>query len=189
MEWITRVMISWNMFSTTLIIMSLVNFLTMEPRQIRLLIQNQDSSRVVVFSIVVISSVCSLVGILILLLGKGDWILNKYIESLVYISGVILSWLLLHMMFTYRYAHLYYHDEQFNSNKTVPALIIPNEPNPDYLDFAYFSFVIGMTFQVSDINISSKHIRRVALIHSMLSFLFNTVIVALSINVIIDLKS
>jgi uncharacterized membrane protein len=59
---------------------------------------------------------------------------------------------------------------------------------PDYLDFAYFSFVIGMTFQVSDIEISSRAIRRLVLVHGLLSFLFNTVIVALTINVIVDLK-
>jgi len=66
---------------------------------------------------------------------------------------------------------------------------IPEEPSPDYLDFAYFSFVIGMTFQVSDSRITSREIRRLALLHSLLSFLFNTVIVALSINVILELKS
>ena len=66
---------------------------------------------------------------------------------------------------------------------------IPEEDFPDYMDFAYFSFVIGMTFQVSDVRIISRRIRRLALLHGLLSFLFNTVIVALVINVILDLKS
>jgi len=187
-EFITRLMISWNSFSLLWIAFSIFTFFTMKPRQIRLLVQNQDSSRRIVFFIVVISTVCSLLGVLFLLIGKGHWVLNKYIVSFIYINGVIFSWLLLHIMFTFRYAHLYYHDEQFMPEKSVPALNIPNEPNPDYLDFAYFSFIIGMTFQVSDININSRHIRRLALLHGLLSFLFNTVIVALSINVIIDLK-
>jgi uncharacterized membrane protein len=59
-----------------------------------------------------------------------------------------------------------------------------NEKRPDYLDFAYFSFVIGMTFQVSDVTVSSSRIRRLVLLHGLISFLFNTIIVALSINII-----
>jgi uncharacterized membrane protein len=189
MEWITRIMISWNMFSLAFIIMSTITFFTMKPRQIRLLVKNQEASRPVVFFIVLISTVSSLLGILILLLNKQQWLLSKLVETLIYVSGINLSWLLLHIIFTFRYAHLYYENNQSASSHCVPALEIQNEPNPDYLDFAYFSFVIGMTFQVSDISIVSRQIRRLALLHGLLSFLFNTVIVALSINVIIDLKS
>jgi len=68
------------------------------------------------------------------------------------------------------------------------GLEIPGNEAPDYMDFAYFAFVIGMTFQVSDIQISSRQIRRVVLAHGILSFLFNTVIVALTINVVVNLK-
>jgi uncharacterized membrane protein len=96
--------------------------------------------------------------------------------------------MMLHIIFTFRYAHMYYHSNLNNETGLCGGLEIPNEKYPDYLDFAYFSFVIGMTFQVSDINITSKSMRRLALLHGMLSFLFNTVIVALSINVILDLK-
>ena len=92
-------------------------------------------------------------------------------------------------MFAYRYALLYYGDHPLDPDVHTVGLQIPNELWPDYLDFAYFSFVIGMTFQVSDIEISSRQIRRVALVHGILSFLFNTVIVALTINVIVDLRN
>jgi uncharacterized membrane protein len=102
---------------------------------------------------------------------------------------VICSWFLLHTMFAYRYALLYYGDHPLDPDQHTVGLQIPNELWPDYLDFAYFAFVIGMTFQVSDIEISSRTIRRVALVHGILSFLFNTVIVALTINVVVDLKN
>ena len=62
------------------------------------------------------------------------------------------------------------------------GLEFPNEKEPDFLDFAYFSFVIGMTCQVSDVQVSSQSMRRLALVHGLLSFVFNTVILALSIN-------
>jgi len=82
-----------------------------------------------------------------------------------------------------------YGDHPLDPDTHTVGLQIPNELWPDYLDFAYFAFVIGMTFQVSDIEISSRTIRRVALVHGLLSFLFNTVIVALTINVVVDLRS
>ena len=189
MEWITRVMIGWDVFSLALILMSAFTFFTMKPRQIRLLAKIQDTSRMVVFCIILISTVTSLLGIFLLLLNKDQWLLNKYLETFIYIFGVNCSWILLHVTFTYRYAHLYYEDHQTIPNAVAAGLAIPDEPHPDYLDFAYFSFVIGMTFQVSDIQILSRQIRRLALLHGLLSFLFNTVIVALTINVIIDLKS
>jgi uncharacterized membrane protein len=81
------------------------------------------------------------------------------------------------------YAHAYYRDDDDDPNTTASGgLEFPNEKEPDFLDFAYFSFVIGMTCQVSDVQVSSRGIRRLALVHGLLSFLFNTVVLALAIN-------
>ena len=83
------------------------------------------------------------------------------------------------------YAHAYYCDHgDDNDGYEGSGLRFPGEKAPDFLDFAYFSFVIGMTFQVSDVEISSRRIRRLALVHGLLSFLFNTLILALSINLV-----
>ena len=188
MESMTRIMIGWDCFSISMIIFSGLIFFSMRPRQIRVLAKQEDAGRIVVFAITLITTIGSLLGIM-LLLGNKEWLLGKGVETFIYIAGVILSWILLHTMFTYRYALLYYGDHPLDPDIHTVALQIPNELWPDYLDFAYFAFVIGMTFQVSDIEISSRHIRRVALVHGLLSFLFNTVIVALTINVILDLKS
>lgn len=188
MENMTRIMIGWDCFSVSMIIFSGLIFSSMRPRQIRVLAKQEDAGRIVVFIITLITTIGSLLGIM-LLLGNKDWLLGKGVETFIYIAGVILSWVLLHTMFTYRYALLYYGDHPLDPDEHTVGLQIPNELWPDYLDFAYFSFVIGMTFQVSDIEISSRHIRRVALVHGLLSFLFNTVIVALTINVVLDLKS
>jgi uncharacterized membrane protein len=188
MESMTRIMIGWDCFSVCMMIISGVIFLSMRPRQIRLLAKREDAGRIVVFIIVLIATIGSLLGIM-LLLGNKNWLLGKGVETFVYITGVICSWFLLHTMFTYRYALLYYGDHPLDPDSHTVGLQIPNELWPDYLDFAYFAFVIGMTFQVSDIEISSRTIRRVALLHGILSFLFNTVIVALTVNVIVDLKN
>ena len=100
------------------------------------------------------------------------------------IGTVILSWLVVHTVFTLHYACLYYLDPAAKGQGG--GLCFPGEQEfeADYLDFAYFSFVIGMTSQVSDIQISSRLIRRWALLHGMISFAFNAAILALSINII-----
>ncbi len=189
MESMTRVMIGWDCFSICMIIISTVIFSSMRPRQIRVLAKQEDAGRIVVFFIVLAATLGSLLGVLLLLQNKEPWLLGKGIETFIYITGVICSWVLLHTMFAYRYALLYYGEHPLDPDIHTVGLQIPNELWPDYLDFSYFSFVIGMTFQVSDIEISSRLIRRVALVHGLLSFLFNTVIVALTINVVVDLRA
>ena len=188
MENMTRIMIGWDSFSLTMLIISAILFFSMHPREIRLLAKTEDAGRIVVFFIVLIATIGSLAGVLVLLGNKGGWLLNKGLETFIYLGGVTCSWFLLHTLFAYRYALLYYGDHPVNPDERTVGLQIPHELWPDYLDFAYFSFVIGMCFQVSDIEISSRRIRRLVLVHGMLSFLFNTVIVALTINVIVDLK-
>jgi uncharacterized membrane protein len=188
MEGRTRVMIAWDIFSLCMILISVVVFFSMCSKQIRVLARFEDSSRVVVFVLVIIATLGSLGGVLLLLGNKGSWMLSRGLETAIYICGVTFSWILLHIMFTFRYAHYYYGDRVGKNTDQIGGLEIPDEKCPDYLDFAYFSFVIGMTFQVSDITISSRHMRRIALMHGLLSFVFNTVIVALTINVVVELK-
>ena len=94
---------------------------------------------------------------------------------------------MLHTIFTLHYAHLYY-SKTTNEDAATAGLDFPKEKKPDYIDFAYFSFVIGMTFQVSDVQINSRIIRRTALAHGLLAFALNTFVVALTINLIAGLS-
>lgn len=91
------------------------------------------------------------------------------------------SWLMTHTTFAFRYAHEYYEIDP-NGAGIVGGLEFPDEKRPDYLDFLYFSLVIGMTFQVSDVQITARKFRRLAAAHGVLAFLFNTIILALTIN-------
>jgi hypothetical protein len=97
-------------------------------------------------------------------------------------TTLLLSWLTTHVTFAYRYAHEFYSTAP-GRTEIDRGLAFPNEPRPDYLDFLYFAVVIGMTFQVSDVQIESRKLRRVATVHGVLSFLFNTVTVALTVNI------
>jgi uncharacterized membrane protein len=189
MELLTRVMVGWDIYSLTVLILIGISFETMRSDQIRILARRQDSSRGVVFLIVTVACLTSLAAVLDLLNHKKGWQLNHGMESFIYLFGVALSWVLMHTTFTLKYAHIYYGDHPTDPNQVAGGLIIPGDMRPDYMDFAYFSFVIGMTFQVSDINITSGRIRMIALAHGLLSFLFNTVIVALTINEVVNLQS
>jgi uncharacterized membrane protein len=86
-------------------------------------------------------------------------------------------------MFVFRYAHLFYFDSD-DDGTAQRGLIFPGTKEPNDFDFAYFSFVIGMTFQVSDVQIKDSGVRRVALFHALISFAYNTTIVALVINIV-----
>ena len=96
--------------------------------------------------------------------------------------SIALSWTLLHTLFTLRYARLYYRDPEGGIEFNQP------EP-PRYSDFAYLSFTLGMTFQVSDTNIGNHVIRATVLRHTLLSFVFGTVILATTINLVAGLGS
>lgn len=97
-------------------------------------------------------------------------------------ATLLLSWLVTHTLFALRYAHEYY--EWGPDPGTVQGgLAFPGDQPPDYWDFFYFSVVLGMTFQVSDVEITSRKLRRLATAHGVLSFAFNTVIVALTVNI------
>ncbi len=94
---------------------------------------------------------------------------------------LLASWLMVHTTFALRYAHEFYsHDVSVDAFDA--GLDFPNEKAPDYLDFIYFALVLGMTFQVSDVQITSRKMRRLATLHGLLSFLFSTIIIALTVN-------
>jgi uncharacterized membrane protein len=95
---------------------------------------------------------------------------------------LLLSWLMTHVTFAFRYAHEFYARDAGGPD-VDRGLDFPGEKEPDYLDFLYFALVLGMTFQVSDVQITSRKLRRVATLHGLLSFLFNTVIVAFTVNI------
>lgn len=98
---------------------------------------------------------------------------------LVAAASIVLSWLFLNIMFAMHYAHGFYGD----FGKKHEGLEFPGTKQPDYWDFAYFAIVIGMTFQVSDVQITSRYLRRVALLHSVIAFFFNVFIIAISVNI------
>lgn len=98
------------------------------------------------------------------------------------IITLLVSWLTTQLIFALRYAHEFYTISD-GSKAADGGLAFPQEPEPDYFDFFYFAMVLGMTFQVSDVEITSRKIRRLATLHGFIGFVFNTVILALTVNI------
>lgn len=181
---VTRILISWDSFAMTMSGLMWWLFFTTDAEEQKEIVQRQDDDIAVIFSLVLVSVCISFIGALLLTFNNNNGALDKNLRTVATIAAIGLSWVLLHTIFTVRYAHLYHDDSIVKTEDKTGGIDFPNPEAPDYIDFAYFSFVIGMTFQVSDVTISSKTIRRYALLHSLISFVFNTIIVALTVNIL-----
>ena len=95
-------------------------------------------------------------------------------------ATVASSWLFMHLMFAMHYAHDYYLSERRGQE---PGLAFPQEPQPDYWDFLYFSAVIGTSGQTADVSFTSTAMRRTGLVHCVLAYFYNTTVLALTINI------
>ena len=180
-------MLAWDVFCLCLLSIYWIIFYTSNPAHIRQMAADEDSSRVIIFALTLICATASMLAVIILLTTKHDSAGTKAVPFFVAIIGMTFSWGLVHTLFAVRYAHMYYKDHDQRKGEQAAGLQFPDEEKPDFVDFAYFSFVLGMTFQVSDVSITSRKVRRMVLWHSLISFGYNAVIIALTINVIAGL--
>lgn len=178
----------WICFAATSLFFSWVTILLQHPKKTAKIAQEQDASWLVVFLIVVGAAFISLFAVILLLNSQPpNSKIGLSLHIVLSLVAITLSWLLIHSVFTIRYAHLFYGKRQKEEEGEfgyAGGLQFPGNEQPDFLDFAYFSFVLAMTFQTADVNITKRHIRRLALAHGLLSFVYNTTIIALIINII-----
>jgi uncharacterized membrane protein len=186
-NWKIQAVCLWDVFAITYVITSWIVFFTRPMQDIARQANTEDGSRGFVLISVLVSSFAGMFAVLLLMISDDDTAVHEAARVLISVLGMLASWTLLHSIFTFHYAHLYYFRDEDKSPEGF-ALDFPNEEKPDYLDFAYFAFVIGMTFQVSDVQVNSKVTRRTVLAHGLLSFALNTFVVALTINLIAGLK-
>lgn len=178
-------LIFWVAFSFAYLIASWAVILQRSTEKIKVLAQKEDGSRVFVLVAIIAACIASLCGVLIIILPKGAGNAPEFVSLPVGIATMMLSWAMVHSTFTFHYANLFYSNRP--RNKPGGGLQFPGNDEPAYLDFAYFSFVIGMTFQVSDVEVSNTRMRRLVLLHGLLSFMLNTFVVALTVNAIAGL--
>jgi uncharacterized membrane protein len=163
-EWQISLMTGWAVTSATFIAIVYFSIRGKNSVETKAAATSQDDSRTAAEAILVGASIASLVGVAFALIAA---------------LSVVLSWLAVHVVFTLRYARLYYaHNGGINFHSNT---------DPDFRDFLYIALTIGMTFQVSDTDIGAKPIRMAALRHALLSYLFGVVVVATTINVVATL--
>lgn len=176
-----RMVASWDAFAVVALALTWLTILTVRPSQIRALATREDPSRVLAMVLVVFGAGASLLAVLVLLQESMTMRGTDRTGAIVLaLSAVAFAWTLIHTVFTLRYAHLYYDAPPGSAPLEFPGV----DDTPDYLDFAYFAFIVGMTAQTADVNIRNRRIRRTALLHGVIAFAFNTAVVALSIGVL-----
>ena len=181
LSWQMRAVAAWDGFAVAALALTWITILTLQPAELRSIAQREDPSRLASLVLVVMGAGASLLAVLVLLQEsmemKGAAKTGAIVLAL---SAVAMAWLLIHTVFTLRYAHEYYDQPPGTRPLDFPGM----DDTPDYLDFAYFAFVIGMTAQTADVGIRGPGIRRTVLLHGLLAFAFNTAVVALSIGIL-----
>jgi uncharacterized membrane protein len=182
----TRTILSLDAGGLVFLVLTWVMMARSTERHMRLRAALQDEGALVVLVLTAGAALLSLVTVALELHDLKDLPPGGRLGHVGLAAGTILcSWFVTHTMFALHYAHGFYRDPDPQDAQQAPigGLDIPGCPRPDYWDFLYFSFTIGMTFQTSDIQITRRSLRRQTLAHGVLSFFFNTVILALSVNI------
>lgn len=176
-----RLALAGDLFFATYLVAAGWRMIGASPDSIRKQAEQDDEGILVIILLTVASVVLSFVAIFGLVNAPGTRHLGLFLLSL---AGVPLGWLTLHTVMTWHYAHLFYAPGD-GDGKDRGGLEFPGTDEPVMSDFLYYSFVVGMTAQVSDVQVSAQGLRRLTLLHGVISFFFNAVIVALAVNVAI----
>jgi uncharacterized membrane protein len=146
--------------------------------------QAQDEPSVVLFLLMLLATMACVAAITVMMQQSRSLTgVERTLHIALAVAALAASWLFIQTIFAFRYAHRYYFEEK-QKEPDGPGLQFPGGLDPDYFDFLYYAHVVGMTSQVSDVQVTSREMRRLTLIHSVLSFGFNMLILALSINVV-----
>jgi uncharacterized membrane protein len=173
---VTRLLIAWDVFAAFYLALVAVMVLRSEHRNIRRNAVMQDDGRFLIVMVTALGAFASIAAIVLELGGTHRAGTQLALATVT----IALSWAVVHTAFALHYAHEYYRGSK------PGGLQFPSgdkQDHADYWDFVYFSFVIGMTAQVSDVGITDKTIRRTATAHGIISFIYNTALIALMVNI------
>lgn len=171
----------WNIGGATLLVLTWALIISADERRTQRRAGAEDPGRTLVYGIVIVASAISLFA---------AFDLTRHVATLpqpqaalaevMCLVTVALAWGLTHTAFTLRYAHLYYRDD----DDGIGGVLFPGAATPTYFDFAYFAFTIGMCFQTSDVSVTTSQFRRAVLLHAIISFGYNTAIIAFVLNLV-----
>jgi uncharacterized membrane protein len=174
-------LVGWDIFALSLLGLSLDAISRADAHETRRRAGSEDPGRTLVYAIVLATSSVSLLAATLLVRNPRTLPpdLQGELAALCLVT-VAFAWTATQVAFTYRYAHLYYRDDK----EGIGGIDFPGGAEPAYFDFAYFAFTIGMCFQVSDVCVTSHQIRRAVLLHAVISFAYNSVILAFVLNLV-----
>jgi uncharacterized membrane protein len=179
----TRLLLAWNLGVLVFLSLAALLFATRGAAEMPADAERQEEGEWTIFWLTLAAVTFSFVAIFGQFVAAKDMHgVEKDLHVGLVVLTLALSWLMMNTTFAMRYAHEYY-DLPDGSATAAGGLEFPGEDRPDYWDFLYFSLVIGMTFQVSDVQITARTLRRLAAVHGLLSFVFNTTILALTVNI------
>jgi uncharacterized membrane protein len=172
-----RILVAWDVAVAIYLVLAFTVMSRSSLHHIRRRAALQDEGQIMILVLTGAAALASLAAIFALLsTGAGRQPVDLVLATLT----IVLSWAFTHTMFALHYAHEF-HDE--NGGRGGGMQFPGDDPEPDYWDFMYFAFTIGMCAQVSDVTISCKPIRRTAFGHSVISFIFNAALLALTVNI------
>jgi uncharacterized membrane protein len=174
LRWSTRSLIGWDVGVTVYLGLAYAMMASPDIARIKRRAAMQDDGAFFILVLTASAALASL-GAIVVELGSGG---RDTAHLVLAVSTIVLSWGFTHTMFALHYAHGYY-----DQRNPAGGLAFPGGEKPDYWDFVYFSLVIGMTSQVSDVAVTCKPIRRVVAGHGVISFFFNAALVALLVNI------
>jgi uncharacterized membrane protein len=178
----TRLLAGWNVGVALYLAMMHTMIWRADVARLRKRASEQDEGAFAILLLTIAATLASLVAIVFELGGLKHATPSEAVtEVLLAMATILLSWSFIHTIFSIHYAHEYYGERR---DGKIGGLKFPGDNEPDYWDFLYFSLVIGLTSQVSDVAVTSKVIRRVVALHGVLSFFFNLTILALTVNMI-----
>jgi len=179
----SRALAGWDIGLVVYLVLIYAMMWRADVASIRKRAAEQDEGAYAILVLSIAATIASL-GAIVLELGGMKQGGETGIHVVLAVATILLSWAFMHTIFTFHYAHEYHGRRRDNA---IGGLVFPHDSEPDYRDFLYFSLVIGMTSQTSDVNICSKVIRRMAAIHGVLSFFFNLTVLALTVNMLSNL--
>jgi uncharacterized membrane protein len=181
-----RFLVSWDFGAAFYLFLVWTLIVRSDPSETRLHARAQDVAAYVIFIVVLIAAFACTAAIAFLI-GDAKNLdgVAKALHVGLSVVALLASWFLIHTLFSFHYARRFYSSKE-DPHGEARGLDFPGRGNPDYYDFAYYSFVVGMTSQVSDVSVTAHHMRRLTLIHGILSFIFNIAILALAVNIIVS---
>jgi uncharacterized membrane protein len=178
-EWrlATRMLVGWDVGIGLYLIIVYSTMMHSEISHIRLRAAIEDEGKIAILVLTVAAAAASIAAILVEL-GSQAGATREPLQLALATATIALSWAFIHTIFALHYAYEFYAEDS-----DARCLIFPGEEKPNYWDFVYFSFVIGMTSQVSDVGVANRGVRRTVTAHGIVSFFFNVALLALTVNI------